>query len=77
MAVMQEFGELFAQALVAFATVADHDRVLEQLFLDRRRKLCKNRWKMMGEQRCVVPRSFMLKQALHMMKSLEKEVVVI
>src|ERR1044071_3839340 len=40
MAVMQEFGELFAQALVAFATVADHDRVLEQLFLDRRRKLC-------------------------------------
>jgi len=40
MTVMQEFGKLFAQAFVAFAAVADHDRVLEQLFLNRRRQLC-------------------------------------
>ena len=36
MAVMQEFGKLLAQVFVALAVVTDHDRVLEQLFLNRR-----------------------------------------
>ena len=37
--VVQEFGELLAQAFVALAAMADHQRMLEQLLLDLGRQL--------------------------------------
>ena len=51
-AVMQEFCELFAQGFVALITVADDDRVLEQLFLHVARQLRPKMNRRAAEQRC-------------------------
>jgi hypothetical protein len=52
MAVVQEAGQLLAQALVALALVPDHDGVLEQFFLDLGWKLAPQMHGGRADQRC-------------------------